>query len=243
MKKVLFIDRDGTIIEEPADEQVDTFEKMTFLPGAITNLSKIAKETDFELVMVTNQDGLGSSSYPEDSFWPVQNKVLEILRGEGVTFKEIFIDKSFPSQNAPTRKPGTAMLVNYLAGGIDLDSSYVIGDRLTDIQLAKNLGCKAIYIHDEKDPGAELTTKSWYDIYSFLKKNPRTAEVSRKTNETDIHISLNLDGSGMSSIQTGVGFFDHMLQMWILTSGLEATFILMSITLSKTLQFPWVRQC
>jgi len=212
MKKVLFIDRDGTIIEEPADEQVDTFEKMTFLPGAITNLSKIAKETDFELVMVTNQDGLGSSSYPEDSFWPVQNKVLEILRGEGVTFKEIFIDKSFPSQNAPTRKPGTAMLVNYLAGGIDLDSSYVIGDRLTDIQLAKNLGCKAIYIHDEKDPGAELTTKSWYDIYSFLKKNPRTAEVSRKTNETDIHISLNLDGSGMSSIQTGVGFFDHMLE-------------------------------
>ena len=212
MKKVLFIDRDGTIIAEPEDEQVDSFEKLTFLPGAISCLSKIAKETDFELVMVTNQDGLGTDTFPEDTFWPVQNKILEILKGEGVTFAEIFIDRTTPSQKAPTRKPGTAMLVKFLAKGIDLNSSYVIGDRPTDVELAKNLGCKAIFVGNENIPDAELRTRDWNDIYKYLKQIPRIAKVNRKTTETDILIELNLDGTGKSSIDTGIGFFDHMLE-------------------------------
>ena len=212
MKKVLFIDRDGTIIEEPEDEQVDSFEKLTFLAGAITCLSKIAKETDFELVMVTNQDGLGTKLFPENTFWPVQHKILEVLKGEGVTFAEIFIDKTRPAQKSPTRKPGTAMLVKYLATGIDLDSSYVIGDRLTDVDLAKNLGCKAILIGNEEITNVELTTRDWNDIYKYLKQIPRTAKVHRKTSETDIEIEINLDGSGKSEISTGIGFFDHMLE-------------------------------
>jgi len=212
MKKVLFIDRDGTIIIEPEDEQVDSFEKLTFLPGAISCLSKIAKETDFELVMVSNQDGLGTDSYPENTFWPVQNKVLQILKGEGVSFAEIFIDRTMPAQNALTRKPGTAMLVQYLAKGVDLNASYVIGDRQTDVELAKNLGCKAIFIGDENITEAELSTREWNTIYTYLKKIPRTAKVERKTSETDITIELNLDGSGKASISTGIGFFDHMLE-------------------------------
>jgi imidazoleglycerol-phosphate dehydratase/histidinol-phosphatase len=212
MKKVLFIDRDGTIVAEPEEEQVDSFEKMVFLPGAITSLSRIAKETDYELVMVSNQDGLGTESYPENTFWPVHAKILQILKGEGIVFKEIFIDKTLPSQNAPTRKPGTAMLVKYLATGIDLDSSYVIGDRLTDIELAKNLGCKAIFINSNNSPQAELCTTDWNEIYKYLKKIPRTAKVERKTSETDISVELNLDGSGKNSIDTGIGFFDHMLE-------------------------------
>jgi imidazoleglycerol-phosphate dehydratase/histidinol-phosphatase len=212
MKKVLFIDRDGTILNEPEDEQVDSFEKMAFLPGVITSLSKIAAETDFELVMVTNQDGLGTKSYPEDTFWPVQNKMLEILKGEGIRFAEIFIDKTIPSQNAPTRKPGTAMLVKYLAQGIDLNSSYVIGDRQSDVDLAKNLGCKAIFIGSKKFAEAELSTNSWDDIYKYLKNLPRTAKTVRKTSETAIEIELNLDGTGKSNIDTGIGFFDHMLE-------------------------------
>jgi len=212
MKKVLFIDRDGTIIVEPEDEQIDSFEKLVFLPGAITCLSKIAKETDFELVMVTNQDGLGTTSFPEETFWPVQNKMLEILKGEGIIFKEIFIDRTFPAQNAPTRKPGTAMLVKYLAQGIDLDSSFVIGDRLTDIELAKNLGCRAIYFNEESGINTVLTTTDWNDIYAYLKTSQRIARVERKTSETDILVELNLDGSGKSTIDTGIGFFDHMLE-------------------------------
>ena len=212
MKKVLFIDRDGTIIAEPEDEQVDSFEKLAFLPGAISCLSKIAKETDFELVMVTNQDGLGTDTFPEDTFWPVQNKILEILKGEGVTFAEIFIDRTTPSQKAPTRKPGTAMLVKFLAKGIDLNSSYVIGDRPTDVEFAKNLGCKAIFVSNENIPDAELRTRDWNDIYKYLKQIPRIAKVNRKTTETDILIELNLDGTGKSSIDTGIGFFDHMLE-------------------------------
>ena len=212
MKKVLFIDRDGTILTEPEDEQVDSFEKLTFLPGAISCLSKIAKETDYELVMVTNQDGLGTASFPEDTFWPVQNKMLEILKREGVAFAEIFIDKTMPSEKAPTRKPGTALLVRYLASGIDLNSSYVIGDRLTDIELARNIGCKVIYVCDKSNPEAEITTKDWNDIYKYLKQIPRISNVERKTSETDINIELNLDGSGKSSIHTGIGFFDHMLE-------------------------------
>jgi len=212
MKKVLFIDRDGTILVEPEDEQVDSFEKLAFLPGAISCLSKIAKETDFELIMVTNQDGLGTGSFPEETFWPVHNKMLEILKDEGIVFSEIFIDRTIPSQKAPTRKPGTAMLVNYLARGIDLNSSFVIGDRMIDIELAKNLGCKAIYLNNENFPEAELTTNDWNDIYKYLKQIPRTAKTQRKTSETDIQIELNLDGSGKSSIDTGIGFFDHMLE-------------------------------
>jgi imidazoleglycerol-phosphate dehydratase/histidinol-phosphatase len=211
MKKVLFIDRDGTILTEPEDEQVDSFEKLEFLPGVISCLSKIARETDFELVMVTNQDGLGSNSFPEESFWPVHNKMLQILEGEGVIFKEIFIDRTFPSENAPTRKPGTAMLVKYLAQGIDLSSSYVIGDRLTDIELAKNIGCKAIFVSNKTSPGAVLSTSDWNNICKYLKQMPRIAKVERKTSETEVVVEVNLDGSGKSIINTGIGFLDHML--------------------------------
>jgi imidazoleglycerol-phosphate dehydratase/histidinol-phosphatase len=212
MKKVLFIDRDGTIIKEPADEQVDSFGKLEFLPGAITSLSKIARETDFELVMVTNQDGLGTTSFPEKTFWPVQNMILQILKGEGVEFREIFIDRTLPSDKAPTRKPGTAMLIQYLAQGIDLGSSFVIGDRITDIQLAKNLGCKSIFINKDTSPDAELCSNDWDNIYKYLKQIPRTALVKRKTSETNIVVRLNLDGSGKSNISTRLGFFNHMLE-------------------------------
>jgi imidazoleglycerol-phosphate dehydratase/histidinol-phosphatase len=212
MKKTLFIDRDGTIIAEPEDEQVDNFEKLAFLPGAISCLSLIAKETDFDLVMVTNQDGLGTESFPEDTFWPVHNKMLEILRGEGVVFTEIFIDRTLPSQNTPTRKPGTAMLVKYLAKGIDLDSSFVIGDRMTDITFARNLGCKSICISEGCKTDADFSATDWNDIYKYLKKIPRTAKVERKTSETNILAEVNLDGSGKSYIDTGIGFFDHMLE-------------------------------
>jgi imidazoleglycerol-phosphate dehydratase / histidinol-phosphatase len=212
MKKVLFIDRDGTILAEPEDEQVDSFEKMIFLPGVITSLSKIARETDFELVMVTNQDGLGTKSFPENTFWPVQNKMLDILRGEGIIFKEIFIDKTLPLQKAPTRKPGTAMLTKYLAQGIDLSSSFVIGDRVTDVELAANLGCRAILLNKVNSPTATLTTSNWNEILKFLKKIPRFGRVERNTNETKIVVELNLDGAGNSSINTGIGFFDHMLE-------------------------------
>jgi imidazoleglycerol-phosphate dehydratase/histidinol-phosphatase len=212
MKKVLFIDRDGTIIAEPEDEQVDSFEKLSFLPGAITSLSRIARETDFELVMVTNQDGLGTESFPEETFWPVHNKMLEILKNEGIVFSEVFIDRTFPAQMAPTRKPGTSMLVSYLAKGIDLDTSFVIGDRLTDIEFAKNLGCNVIFFNSQFSHDAVLSTSDWNDIYNYLRKIPRIARITRKTGETDIQVELNLDGSGKYSINTGIGFFDHMLE-------------------------------
>jgi imidazoleglycerol-phosphate dehydratase / histidinol-phosphatase len=212
MKKVLFIDRDGTIISEPEDEQVDSFEKMEFIPGVISALSKIARETDYELVMVTNQDGLGTELFPEDTFWPVQNKMLQILRGEGIVFSEIFIDRTLPEQDAPTRKPGTALLTGYLAQGINLKSSYVIGDRLTDIELARNLGCKAVLFKGKNAHGAELCASDWNEIYRFLKAQPRSAKIERETSETRIIVDLNLDGSGKSTIDTGIGFFDHMLE-------------------------------
>jgi imidazoleglycerol-phosphate dehydratase / histidinol-phosphatase len=221
MKKVLFIDRDGTILIEPWDKQLDTFEKLTFLPGVITSLSSIAASLDYELVIVSNQDGLGTHLYPEDTFWPIQDKMIEILKGEGVEFAEIFIDRSLPEDNAPTRKPGTAMLTKYLARGIDLESSYVIGDRLTDIELAKNLGCKAIYISNDVSDEAALTTTSWKEIHSFLKKIPRQAKVERKTSETEITVEVNLDGSGKSSIGTGIGFFDHMLEQIARHGGID----------------------
>lgn len=211
MKKVLFIDRDGTILTNPPDEQVDSLEKFGFIHGVISALSSIARETGFELVMVTNQDGLGTPSFPEETFWPSHNKMLQILRGEGVVFSEIFIDRSFPEEKAPARKPGIAMLVKYLATGIDLGNSYVIGDRLTDIQLAKNLGCNAIWFNKEKSTDAVLSTTDWNEIYRFLKSKPRKASAKRKTKETDIAVEINLDGTGNSQISTGIGFFDHML--------------------------------
>lgn len=211
MKKVLFIDRDGTILTEPEDEQVDSLEKFSFIPGTITALAKIAIETDYELVMVTNQDGLGTKSFPEDTFWPSHNKMIQILLGEGVKFAEIFIDRSFPEEKLPTRKPGTGMLVKYLAKGVDLENSYVIGDRLTDVELAKNLGCKAILFNKEKSEDALFSTADWNYIYRFLKSRPRIAAVERKTKETEIRLEINLDGTGKSNISTGIGFFDHML--------------------------------
>jgi imidazoleglycerol-phosphate dehydratase/histidinol-phosphatase len=211
MKKVLFIDRDGTIIREPSDEQVDSLEKLSFIPGAIGALSYIAKHTDYELVLVTNQDGLGTESFPEETFWPVQNKMLETLKGEGIEFAGIFIDRTFPYENAPTRKPGTAMLTRYLAGGVDLDASYVIGDRITDVQLATNLGCKAVYFNSAKSDAAALCTTDWNEVCRFLVSVPRSARVSRKTRETDIEIELNIDGTGKSNISTGLAFLDHML--------------------------------
>lgn len=223
MKKVLFIDRDGTIIPEPADEQVDTLEKLSFIPGVITALSTIARETDFELVMVTNQDGLGTELFPEETFWPGQNKMLQILEGEGVKFAEIFIDRTFESENAPTRKPGTALLVKYLANGIDLQNSFVIGDRLTDVELAKNLGCKAILFGNRRSDEADLNTNDWNEIYKYLKSILRKARKVRKTKETDIQVEINLDGKGKSKIRTGIGFFDHMLEQIARHSNIDLT--------------------
>ena len=211
-KKVLFIDRDGTIIKEPpTDFQVDSLEKLEFLPKAISNLRKIAEETDYELVMVTNQDGLGTNSFPEKDFWPAQYKMLKTLEQENIFFKAIHVDKTFEHENAPTRKPRTGLLTEYFSEDYDLANSYVIGDRSTDVQLAKNLGSKAIFIGDE-NPDAALSTKDWDGIYDFLKMPPRSAEVSRTTSETDIYIKLNLDGSGNCKISTGLHFFDHMLE-------------------------------
>ncbi|MGI0107252.1 bifunctional histidinol-phosphatase/imidazoleglycerol-phosphate dehydratase HisB [Salinimicrobium sp. WS361] len=226
MKKVLFIDRDGTIVLEPNDFQLDHFDKLEFYPEAFQYLSKIAKELDYELVMVTNQDGLGTDSFPEDTFWPVQNFILKTFENEGVKFSEVVIDRTFPEDNAPTRKPGTGLLKAYFdTEKYDLKNSFVLGDRLTDMELAKNLGAKGIFItgHEELGSGEisvkkeelqkdiRLETNSWKDIYEFLKLEARTASISRKTNETDIYIKLNLDGTGQSNIDTGIKFFDHML--------------------------------
>ena len=211
-KKVLFIDRDGTIIKEPVDFQIDSFKKLEFLPNAISNLARIAKELDYELVMVTNQDGLGTDSFPEDTFWPVQNFILQTLENEGVKFADIYIDPSFESENKPTRKPETGLLGKYIYGNYDLKNSYVIGDRLTDIKLAENLGSKSIFLSDDKTQNATLTTMDWNEIYQYLKAVPRIGKVNRKTLETDILVEVNLDGSGKSKIDTGLPFFDHMLE-------------------------------
>lgn len=213
MKKVLFIDRDGTlVIEPPVDYQLDSLEKLEFYPGVFQNLSKIAREMDYELVMVTNQDGLGTASFPEETFWPAQNKIIQAFENEGIRFSEILIDKSFEKDHLPTRKPGTGMLTHYIKGDYDLPDSYVIGDRLTDVQLAKNLGCQSIYMGKEENSGATLQTPNWAEIYQYLKKQPRKAKVIRNTKETKISVEINLDGSGKSSIHTGLGFFDHMLE-------------------------------
>ena len=225
MKKVLFIDRDGTLIKEPADEQIDSFEKLVFYPKVFTYLSKIAKELDFEIVMITNQDGLGTDVYPENTFWPVHNFVLQSFENEGVIFEEQFIDRTFAKDNAPTRKPNTGLLTKYFSEDYDLENSFVIGDRLTDVELAKNLGSKGIFINDNTNLGTdEITVKldtldqfialesnDWEEIYKFLKTKERTGSIERNTNETKIKIDLNLDGTGQSNIDTGIAFFDHML--------------------------------
>jgi imidazoleglycerol-phosphate dehydratase/histidinol-phosphatase len=213
-KKVLFIDRDGTIITEPPDQQIDSLEKLEFYPGVISNLAKIAAELDYELVMVSNQDGLGTSSFPEETFWPAHNKMLKTLENEGIKFSDIFIDRTFPADKAPTRKPGTAMLLKYLDGDYDLANSFVIGDRETDIQLAVNLGCKSILLNKSENSKADFNTSGWTEIYNLLRFPDRVAEKKRKTNETDIFIRLNLDGSGKNEISTGIGFFDHMLDLF-----------------------------
>lgn len=212
MKKVLFIDRDGTLIlEPPIDFQVDSLEKLEFYPQVFQYLSRIAKELDYELVMVTNQDGMGTDSFPENAFWPAQNKMLKAFENEGIRFADVIIDVSFPEQNLPTRKPGTALLQQYLKGNYDLKNSFVIGDRITDIQLAQNLGSQAIFISAEANEHTVLSTTSWETIYQFLKAQPRTAQLIRTTKETEIAVEINLDGNGKSNINTGLGFFDHML--------------------------------
>jgi len=225
MKKVLFIDRDGTVIKETFDEQIDAFEKMIFYPKVFTYLGKIAKELDYELVMITNQDGLGTDIFPEDTFWPVHNFIMKSLENEGIVFDEVFLDRTFPHENANTRKPQTGLLTSYMTGNYDLENSFVIGDRLTDIELAKNLGCKGVFINDMTALGTSeitvskqelelviaLETNDWQKIYEFLIQQDRTASVERTTKETNIEMELNLDGTGQSEINTGIAFFDHML--------------------------------
>ena len=213
MKKVLFIDRDGTLIlEPPNDLQVDSLEKLEFYPKVLQNLAKIVKELDYELVMVTNQDGLGTASFPQDTFDLPHEKMLTILKNEGIVFSEQLIDDSFEEDNSPNRKPRLGMLQMYVHGNYDLENSYVIGDRKTDIELAKNLGSKSIFISEEDFDEATLTTKSWDEVYQYLKEIPRKSKVIRNTNETKISVELNLDGSGKSNINTGLAFFDHMLE-------------------------------
>jgi len=225
--RILFIDRDGTLIKEPADEQIDSFEKLEFYPGALQYLPKIAAELDYELVMVSNQDGLGTASFPEDTFWPVQNFILKTLKNEGVVFSNICIDRTFPADNAPTRKPGIAMLTQYFdTEKYDLKNSFTIGDRKNDILLGYNLGAKAIWLNDnpglgDKEFSADeqtkikstvaLETTEWEKIYEFLKVGQRVVEHRRVTKETDIYIKINLDGKGDAKVSTGLHFFDHML--------------------------------
>ncbi len=218
MEKILFIDRDGTlIIEPPEDFQVDSLEKLEFYPGVFRYLSQIAETMDYEMVMVSNQDGLGTDSFPEKTFFPVQEKMLKALENEGVIFSDILIDRSFPEEKAPTRKPRTGLLTKYMAGEYDLKNSFVIGDRITDMELAKNLGCKGILLDSPDNAGFDtetqvLQTTSWGDIYRFLRLKQRTTKVSRQTKETQIDLSLNLDGTGKAQINTGIRFFDHMLE-------------------------------
>lgn len=216
MKKVLFIDRDGTLIKEPQDEQIDAFEKLEFVEGVMRHLSFICSHLDFELVMVSNQDGLGTSSFPEETFWPVHNFMLKTLAGEGIEFDDILIDRSFPEENLPTRKPGTGMLSKYMNGDYDLANSYVIGDRETDAQLAINLGCKALILRD-KDNNSYSDARiryvpDWQRIAELIFAGERTAQIRRTTKETDVEIRLNMDGTGVADIATGLGFFDHMLE-------------------------------
>jgi len=233
MKKVLFIDRDGTLALEPGDFQLDSLEKLVFYPGVFTYLGRIAREMDYELVMVTNQDGLGTESFPEEDFWPTHHFLLKCFENEGVKFHEVLIDKSFPADNAPTRKPRTGLLTAYLDDSkYDRSRSFVIGDRLTDMELAKNLGSKGLFLAQDDTLGAEdvvgevessiaLKTTSWKAIYDFLKLEQRVVRRNRTTNETAIEIVLNLDGSGKSKIHTGIAFFDHMLDQLARHGGMD----------------------
>jgi imidazoleglycerol-phosphate dehydratase/histidinol-phosphatase len=228
MKRILFIDRDGTLIHEaPPTYQIDSFEKLEFYPHMFECMTKIARELDYELIMVTNQDGLGSPSFPEDTFWPVHNFVMKSLENEAIHFSAVHIDRTLAKDHAPTRKPGTGMLTGYLDNpAYDIANSYVIGDRITDVQLAKNLGCKAIWLNNDSTLGGgeiknslaelkdtiALETMHWNEIYAFLKLGLRHVIHERNTNETKVKIDLNVDGNGESSISTGLGFFDHMLE-------------------------------
>jgi len=240
-KKVLFIDRDGTLIREaPPTYQLDAFDKLEFYPHVFEYLAKIVKELDYELAMVTNQDGLGSAAFPEDNFWPIQHFVLRALENEGIIFSEIFIDRTFPHENKPTRKPGIGMLKAYInSEHYDLKKSFVIGDRITDVKLAENLGCRAFWLNNHDDLGASelsitanelnhviaLETQNWEDIYNFLKLPPRIIEHSRNTIETKISVAINLDGKGIADIKTGLGFFDHMLEQLAKHSGIDLSII------------------
>ena len=233
MKKILFIDRDGTLINEPKDFQVDSFEKLSFKKSVLKYLSKISEELDFDLVMITNQDGLGTKSFPEKEFWPVQNFIINTFENEGIYFKEILIDRTFPNENANTRKPNTGLIEKYLVDkNININESFVIGDRITDLEFAQNIGCKGILINDLKttdhlksgsniDENSMFSFQDWKSIYNFLKLEFRTISFTRKTNETNIKISLNLDGIGNSSIDTGIKFFDHMLDQLCKHSGID----------------------
>lgn len=227
MQKILFLDRDGVLITEPQpSQQVDSLELLEFVPGALFALARIVRELDFELVLVTNQDGLGTDRFPEADFWPAHNMMMKTFGNEGVIFRSVHIDRSFSTDELPTRKPGTAMLTEYLNGGFDLAGSYVIGDRLTDVQLAKNLGAKAILLRQWDDPSGQeaeidLIADNWEQIYQHLQLPPRRVSHRRTTRETDIAVGLNLDGPGQSHIRTGLGFFDHMLDQLARHGGLD----------------------
>lgn len=237
MKKILFIDRDGTLIKEaPPSYQLDSFDKLEFYPDMFTWMRRIANELDFELVMVTNQDGLGTDSFPEEDFWPVHNFVMKGLANEDIHFNTVHIDRTFPAENAPTRKPRTGMLVSYINNpGYDIAGSFVIGDRITDVQLAKNLGCKAIWLNNDASLGAAeindelislqttitLETPHWRSIYEFLRLGQRVIEHERNTNETKIHIRMDLDGKGNAAMDTGLNFFNHMLDQLSRHSGID----------------------
>ena len=235
MKRALFIDRDGTlVIEPPVDYQLDSLEKLEFYPKVFRNLYFIRKQLDFEFVMVTNQDGLGTDSFPEDTFWPAHNKMLKTLEGEGIRFDDILIDRSFPEENSPNRKPRTGMLGRYLSGEYDLANSYVIGDRLTDMQLAVNLGAKGIWLRSDDSEAQQLLmentaispvliTDDWDRITEYFFAGERRATVRRTTKETDIFVEVNLDGHGRTEISTGLGFFDHMLDQIGKHSGMDLT--------------------
>lgn len=235
MKRALFIDRDGTlVIEPPVDYQLDSLEKLVFYPKVFRNLYFIRKQLDFEFVMVTNQDGLGTDSFPEDTFWPAHDKMLKTLEGEGIRFDDILIDRSFPEENSPNRKPRTGMLGRYLSGEYDLANSYVIGDRLTDMQLAANLGAKGIWLRPDDDEARQLLTENtaispvlitddWDRITEYLFAGERRVTIRRTTKETDIFVEVNLDGHGRTEISTGLGFFDHMLDQIGKHSGIDLT--------------------
>ncbi len=227
MKKVLFIDRDGTlVVEPPIDYQLDSLEKLTFYPGVFSNLSKIAQLLDYELVMVTNQDGLGHESFPEKTFWPAHNKILEALEGEGIEFDDVLIDRSYPEDELETRKPGTGLLRKYMKGNYDLSRSFVIGDRMTDMELAQNLGSNGILIGNAStgeigNESIKLQTNSWVEIYDYLNRLDRGASYVRNTKETNISLTLDIDGTGIPEISTGIDFFDHMLDQLVRHSGID----------------------